>query len=136
MLGGFWLFDGPVTVERVLGWLFAPVAWLIGVEWSEAGRAGWLLGVKLTLTEFVAFIELGDIPAGEMSERTRMLMTYAVCGFANIGSVGITVTGLSVLMPERRQMVLDMVWKALFAGFLATLMSAAIVGVLPSAVFT
>ncbi|WP_122465587.1 NupC/NupG family nucleoside CNT transporter [Brevundimonas lutea] len=135
MLGGFWLFDGPVTVERVLGWLFAPVAWLIGVEWSEAGRAGWLLGVKLTLTEFVAFIELGNIPAGEMSERTRMLMTYAVCGFANIGSVGITVTGLSVLMPERRQMVLDMVWKALFAGFLATLMSAAVVGALPGAVF-
>lgn len=135
MLGGFWLFDGPVTVERVLGWLFAPVAWLIGVEWSEAGRAGWLLGVKLTLTEFVAFIELGKVPAAEMSERTRMLMTYAVCGFANIGSVGITVTGLSVLMPERRQMVLDMVWKALFAGFLATLMSAAVVGALPPAVF-
>ncbi len=72
-----------------------------------AGRAGWLLGVKLTLTEFVAFIELGKIPAGEMSERTRMLMTYALCGFANIGSVGITVTGLSVLMPERREEVLQ-----------------------------
>lgn len=135
MLGGLWLFDGPVTVERVLGWLFTPLAWLIGVEGGEAGRAGWLLGVKLTLTEFVAFIELGNVPAGEMSERTRMLMTYALCGFANIGSVGITVTGLSILMPERRQMVLDLVWKALFAGFLATLMSAAIVGALPPAVF-
>lgn len=135
MLGGFWLFDDHVTVERVLGWLFMPVAWLTGVEWAEAGKAGWLLGVKLTLTEFVAFIRLGEIPAGEISERTRMLMTYALCGFANIGSVGITVTGLSVLMPERREEVLGMVWKALFAGFLATIMTACVVGALPAAVF-
>jgi len=135
MLGGFWLFGDEVTVERLLGWIFMPVAWLTGVEWSEAGKAGWLLGVKLTLTEFVAFIELGKVPAAEMSERTRMLMTYALCGFANIGSVGITVTGLSVLMPERREEVLGMVWKALFAGFLATLMTAAVVGALPSTIY-
>jgi concentrative nucleoside transporter, CNT family len=135
MLGGLWLFDGPVTVERLLGWLFMPIAWLTGVEWSEAGRAGWLLGVKLTLTEFVAFIELGNVPAAEMSERTRMLMTYALCGFANIGSVGITVTGLSVLIPERREEVLGMVWKALFAGFLSTIMTAAVVGAMPAAIF-
>ncbi len=135
MLGGFWLFGDHVTVERLLGWVFMPVAWLTGVEWSEAGRAGWLLGVKLTLTEFVAFIELGKVPVADMSERTRMLMTYALCGFANIGSVGITVTGLSVLVPDRREEVLGMVWKALFAGFLATLMTAAVVGALPAAVF-
>ena len=135
MLGGLWLFDGPVTVERMLGWLFMPLAWLVGVEWSEAGIAGRLLGVKLTLTEFVAFIQLGAVPEGDMSERTRMLMTYALCGFANIGSVGITVTGLSVLIPERRQEVLGMVWKALFAGFLSTLMAAAVVGALPMSVF-
>lgn len=135
MLGGLWLFDGPVTVERMLGWLFMPVAWLMGVDWAEAGKAGWLLGVKLTLTEFVAYIELGKIPVGDMTERTRMLMTYALCGFANIGSVGITVTGLSVLMPERREEVLGLVWKALFAGFLATLMTACVVGALPAAVF-
>ena len=135
MLGGFWLFGDHVTVERLLGWVFMPVAWLTGVEWSEAGKAGWLLGVKLTLTEFVAFIELGKVPVADMSERTRMLMTYALCGFANIGSVGITVTGLSVLMPDRREEVLGMVWKALFAGFLATLMTAAVVGALPAAIF-
>lgn len=135
MLGGFWLFGDHVTVERLLGWVFMPVAWLTGVEWSEAGKAGWLLGVKLTLTEFVAFIELGKVPVADMSERTRMLMTYALCGFANIGSVGITVTGLSVLVPDRREEVLGMVWKALFAGFLATLMTAAVVGALPAAVF-
>jgi CNT family concentrative nucleoside transporter len=135
MIGGFWLFDAPVTVERMLGWLFMPVAWLIGVDWSEAGKAGWLLGVKLTLTEFVAFIELGKVPLGDMSERTRMLLTYALCGFANIGSVGITVTGLSVLIPERREEVLGMVWKALFAGFLTTLMTAAVVGAMPASIF-
>jgi len=135
MMGGLWLFDGPVTVERLLGWVFMPVAWLTGVEWSEAGKAGWLLGVKLTLTEFVAFIELGRIPVGEISDRTRMLMTYALCGFANIGSVGIMVTGLSVLMPHRRQEVLGLIWKALFAGFLATLMAASVVGLMPAAVF-
>lgn len=135
MLGGVVVFDAPLTVERMLGWIFAPVAWLIGVEWKDADVAGWLLGVKLTLTEFVAFIDLGKVPAAEMTERTRMLMTYALCGFANIGSVGITVTGLSVLMPERREEVLGMVWKGLFAGFLATLMTAAIVGAMPSVVF-
>ncbi|MDB5421554.1 MAG: Na+ dependent nucleoside transporter, partial [Brevundimonas sp.] len=73
MIGGIMVFDAPLTLERMLGWIFMPVAWLTGVEWSEAGRAGWLLGVKLTLTEFVAFIELGKVPAAEMSERTRML---------------------------------------------------------------
>lgn len=135
MMGGLWLFDAPVTVERLLGWLFMPLAWLIGVDWAEAGPAGLLLGIKLTLTEFVAFIRLGEVPAGEMSERTRMLLTYALCGFANIGSVGITVTGLSVLIPERREEVLGMVWKALFAGFLATLMTAAVVGTMPASIF-
>ncbi len=135
MLGGLWIGGEPLSVERILGVLFAPVAWLTGVQWSEASQAGWLLGVKLTLTEFVAFIELGKIPAGEMSERTRMLMTYALCGFANIGSVGITVTGLSVLLPERRTEVLGLVWKALLGGFLATLMTACVVGALPGSIF-
>lgn len=134
MLGGFW-WDGPITVERILGVLFAPLAWLIGVPWEEASKAGWLLGVKLVLTEFVAFIELGRTPPAELSERSRMLMTYALCGFANIGSVGITVTGFGVLIPERRSEVIGMVWKAMLAGFLATCLSAAIVGVLPAGIF-
>ena len=135
ILGNFWLFGEPLSAERILGVIFAPVAWLTGVAWADAPEAGRLLGVKLTLTEFVAFIELGAVPEGEISERTRMILTYALCGFANIGSVGITVTGLSILMPERREMVLGLVWKALMAGFMATLMSASIVGALPEAVF-
>ena len=134
MMSGMW-WEGPITVERILGYIFAPLAWMIGVPWEEAGKGGWLLGVKLALTEFVAYIELGKVPEGELSERSRMLMTYALCGFANIASVGITVTGFSVLMPERRSEVIGMIWKALIAGFLATCMSAAIVGVMPSSIF-
>lgn len=135
MIGGIVIFDAPLTLQRALGWLFMPVAWLTGIKWSEAGPAGLLLGVKLTLTEFVAFIDLGKVSPAVMSERTRMIMTYALCGFANIGSVGITVSGLSVLMPERREEVLGLIWKALFAGFLSTLMTAAIVGAMPAAIF-
>lgn len=125
----------PVTIEKILGILFSPLAWVLGIGWDEAPRAGWLLGVKLMLTEFIAFIELGNIPAGEMTERTRMIMTYALCGFANVGSVGITVTGLGILMPERRAEVIGMVWKALLAGFLATCMTAAVVGAIPRELF-
>ncbi|MGV8929039.1 MAG: NupC/NupG family nucleoside CNT transporter [Brevundimonas sp.] len=129
------VFGPEISVEWLLSWVFAPVAWLAGVEWADAREAGLLLGTKLTQTEFKAFIDLGAVPVEAISERTRMLMTYALCGFANIGSVGITVTGLSVLMPERREEVLGLVWKALFAGFLATVMTAAVVGALPASIF-
>ncbi len=134
MLSGFW-WDGAITIERGLGYVFAPLAWLVGVPWSEAQTGGWLLGKKLVLTEFVAFIELGNVPDADLSERSRMLMTYALCGFANIASVGITVTGFSILMPERRAEVMGMVWKALIAGFLATCMTAAVVGCMPPWIF-
>jgi CNT family concentrative nucleoside transporter len=129
------LWGEPVTIERLLGVLFSPLAWSLGISWDEAPKAGWLLGVKLMLTEFIAFIDLGAIPAGEMTERTRMIMTYALCGFANVGSVGITVGGMGVLMPERRGEIIGMVWKALLAGFLATCMTAAVVGAMPRELF-
>lgn len=133
IVGG--IFGPGISVEWFLSWIFAPLAWLTGVAWSDAREAGLLLGTKLTQTEFKAFLDLGALPAGAISERTRMLMTYALCGFANIGSVGITVTGLSVLMPERRTEVLGLVWKALLGGFLATVMTASIVGLMPAALF-
>ncbi|MBC7767787.1 MAG: NupC/NupG family nucleoside CNT transporter [Phycisphaerales bacterium] len=128
--------DGePVTLQRLFGYIFAPVAWLIGAPWSEAHAAGNILGVKLFLTEFIAFIELGAIPADEMSERTRMIMTYAICGFANVASVGIMTGGMTVLMPQRRSEIMSLAWKALLPGFMATLMTAAIVAALPAALF-
>jgi len=125
----------PLSLERGLGLVFAPLAWCLGVPWKEAGAAGSLLGVKLMLTEFTAFIDLAKLGPDVVSDRTRMIMTYALCGFANIASVGINVAGYSVLVPERRKEVMGMIWKAMMAGFLATCMTASVVGVLPSALF-
>ncbi|HEX7947279.1 MAG TPA: nucleoside transporter C-terminal domain-containing protein [Phenylobacterium sp.] len=125
----------PLSVERGLGVVFAPLAWSIGVPWKDASAAGSLLGVKLVLTEFTAFIRLGATPVAALDERTRMIMTYALCGFANIASVGMNVAGYSVLVPERRSEVIGMVWKAMFSGFLATCLTAAVVGLMPDALF-
>ncbi|MFZ5720798.1 MAG: NupC/NupG family nucleoside CNT transporter [Pseudomonadota bacterium] len=136
MLGLFGEVAGaPLSVERGLGVLFAPLAWAIGVPWADAPTAGSLLGVKLVLTEFTAFIQMGAIPADDMEVRSRVLMTYALCGFANIASVGINLAGFSVLAPERRNEIVGMVWKAMMAGFLATCLTASIVGLLPAAMF-
>jgi CNT family concentrative nucleoside transporter len=125
----------PLSVERGLGVIFAPLAWSIGVPWKDAPIAGSLLGVKLVLTEFTAFIKLGGIPVTALDERTRVIMTYALCGFANIASVGMNVAGYSVLVPERRSEVIGMVWKAMFSGFLATCLTAAVVGAMPRELF-
>jgi CNT family concentrative nucleoside transporter len=124
-----------VTLQMLFGYLFAPVAYAIGVPWSETHVAGNILGVKLFLTEFIAFIDLGAIPADAMSERTRMIMTYAICGFANVASVGIMTGGMTALMPQRRSEILSLAWRALLPGFMATLMTAAIVAALPMAIF-
>jgi concentrative nucleoside transporter, CNT family len=125
----------PLTLQRIFGFLFSPLAWIIGIPASEMQAAGGLFGSKLFLTEFVAFIELGAIPTDAMSERSRMIMTYALCGFANVGSVGIMTGGMTVLMPERRGEILSLAWKALTPGFLATCLSATIVAALPMGVF-
>jgi CNT family concentrative nucleoside transporter len=126
---------GPVTIERILGYVFAPVAWALGIDWREALKGGELLGTKLVLTEFTAFIRLGAIPVEELSERTRIIMTYALCGFANVASIGINVAGYSVLVPERRAEVISLATKAMLCGFFATCMSAAVVGAMPDALF-
>ncbi|HEV7157910.1 MAG TPA: nucleoside transporter C-terminal domain-containing protein [Caulobacteraceae bacterium] len=125
----------PLSIERGLGLIFSPLAWAIGAPISEARTAGGLLGVKLVLTEFTAFIDLAKLAPGALSERTRVLMTYALCGFANIGSVGINVAGYSILVPERRGEVMAMVWKAGLTGFLATCLTAAVVGTMPAAIY-
>jgi CNT family concentrative nucleoside transporter len=125
----------PVSIARGLGLLFAPLAWSLGVPWAEARTAGSLLGVKLVLTEFSAFIQLAKIGHETLSERSRIIMTYALCGFANIASVGINVAGYGVLAPRRRDEVIALVWKALLAGFLATCMTASIIGALPAGLF-
>lgn len=132
VLGVFPPVDGaPLTVQRIFGYVFAPVAYGIGLPWSEAQAGGAILGTKLFLTEFIAFIDLGAIPAEQMSERSRMIMTYAICGFANVASIGIMTGGMTVLMPERRTEIYALAGRALLPGFLATLMTAAIVAAMP-----
>jgi CNT family concentrative nucleoside transporter len=135
MLGALPQVGGaPISVERVLGYVFAPIAWCLGIQPSEILPAGQLLGTKMMLTEFTAFIKLGAIPAAELTERTRIIMTYALCGFANVASVGINLAGFSVLLPERRDEIIHMVGKAMLAGFFATCLSAAIVGAIPASI--
>lgn len=124
------VYGAPVTLQRLLGYLMAPLAWLIGIPWSEATDAGQLMGIKTVLTEFLAYIELGQLPAGTLSDRSMMIMTYALCGFANFVSLGIMVTGLAVMAPGRRDEILDLGMKSLIAGTIATSTTACIVGLI------
>jgi CNT family concentrative nucleoside transporter len=121
-------FGAPVSVERLLGYAMAPLVWLIGIPWSEALQAGQLMGVKTVLTELIAYIQLGQLPADALSSRSAVIMTYALCGFASFMSVGIMVTGLVVMVPERREEIVSLGVKSLVAGTLVTSTTACIVG--------
>ena len=125
----------PLSIERILGWVFFPLMYLIGVPLDEAAQAGSLMGVKTVLTEFVAFIQLAEVPEGAMTDRTRIITAHAICGFANFGSMGILIGGLTIIEPERRSTFLDLAWKTLIAGTLATCLSGAVVGALPAELF-
>lgn len=117
-----------LTLQGILGWLCAPIAFLLGIPWSEAVAAGSLIGQKIVLNEFLAYLDLARLPSEAMSPRSRLIMTYALCGFANLGSLGIMVGGLTAMVPERRDDIVAMAPKSLLVGLLATLLSAAIVG--------
>ena len=119
-----------LTLERVAGWMFAPIAWLVGVPWNEARTVGSLLGTKSVLNELLAYRQLAALPPGALSERSRLLATYALCGFANFGSVGILVAGLATMAPSRRTEIAKLGIPALVGGTLATCGTAAIVGLL------
>jgi CNT family concentrative nucleoside transporter len=122
--------DKPVTLQRMLGTLLAPLAWSIGVPWSEAPAAGALLGTKTILNEFIAYLDLAHLPDGTLSLRSRMIMTYALCGFANFGSLGILIGGMATMVPQRRDEIVALGLKSIVAGMLATCMSGAVVGML------
>jgi CNT family concentrative nucleoside transporter len=129
------VFGAPLSVERALGWLFAPLVWLAGVPWSEAAPAGTVMGFKTALNEIFAYDALANL-SDEMSPRTRLIMTYAACGFANFSSVGILVGGLIAVAPSRREDILNLAPRALISGTLATLMTGAVIGALPMALFS
>jgi CNT family concentrative nucleoside transporter len=123
--------DGTaLTLQRLLGWLFAPLAWAIGIPWHESAVAGSLLGTKTILNELVAYLDLSALGAEDLSERSRLIMTYALCGFANLGSLGIMLGGLGAMAPERREEIVSLGFKSILSGTMATCMTGAVVGLL------
>jgi concentrative nucleoside transporter, CNT family len=119
-----------LSVQGILGVLMAPFAWLVGVPASEAQVAGQLIGTKTVLNEYLAYVNLTQLAPGALSERSRVLMTYALCGFANFGSLGIMIGGLGTLCPERRGDIIQLGYRCLIGGTLCTLSGAAVIGVL------
>ena len=125
---GSWFGYGDLSFQQLLGFVFAPIMFLIGVPWEDAGMAGGLFGTKIVLNEFVAFIELGQLDAGAISERTRAIITFALCGFANFSSIAIQMAVTGGLAPNQRPVIAKLGVRALIAGSLANLMSAALAG--------
>ena len=131
ILGIFPDFNGSaITIERILGYIFAPLAWFMGIPWEESLMAGQLLGVKTALNEFVAYLYLSDSETYNLSEKSRLIMLYALCGFANFSSVGILLSGMSAMVPERRDDLISVTGKALWAALLASCMTGFIVGII------
>jgi CNT family concentrative nucleoside transporter len=122
--------EQPLTLQRLLGWLMAPLVWLIGIPWQEAQAAGALMGVKTALNEFLAYLQMAELDADQLSDRSRLIMTYALCGFANFGSLGIMIGGLAGMAPERRAEIVGLGTKSIISGTLATLMTGALIGIL------
>ena len=124
------IFGAPLTLQRALGWIMAPVCWLLGIPWSQAVTAGGLMGIKTILNELVAYLQLAALPPDALDPRSRLIMLYAMCGFANFGSLGIMIAGLSTMCPQKRNEVISLGPKSIVSGTLTTCLLGAIVGVL------
>jgi len=122
-------FGFELSIEIILGYIFAPIAWLMGIPWNEATIAGELLGIKTTLNEFVAYPGLAAIQNGELSERSKLITFYSLCGFANLSSVGILISGITAMAPERKDDLIKVSFKALVGATLASCMTGLIVGI-------
>ena len=120
----------PLTLQRLLGWVMAPVVWLMGVPWAEAPQAGSLMGIKTVLNEFLAYLEMAKMGPEVLSDRTRMIMAYAMSGFANFGSLGIMIGGLVAMAPERRGEIVRLAPMTMVSGTLATCLTGAMAGIL------
>ena len=125
-LGGYFGID--LSIELLLGYLFAPITWLMGVPWNEALIAGELLGLKTTLNEFVAYPALANLEPGALSDRSKLITFYSLCGFANFSSVGILISGIGAMVPERKDDLINVSFKALVAATLASCMTGLVVG--------
>ena len=126
MPGLWWL---PASLQQIFAWLFAPVAWLLGVAWNDCATIGNLLGTRLVLNEFVAFLQLGPLKA-QLDPRSFTIATYALCGFANFSSIAIQIGGIGALAPSRKSDLARLGLKAVAVGSMANFMSACIAGML------
>ncbi len=120
----------PWSLQQMLGMLMTPLAWMAGIPWSEAANAGSLLGTKIVLNELIAYLDLAALAPEALSPRSRLIMTYALCGFANLGSMGIMIGGLTAMVPERRREILELGPRTLISGSLATLSCGCLIGML------
>ena len=120
----------PLTLQKIAGIVFAPVAWLIGIPWGEAMAAGSLLGVKTMVNEFVAYLQMTQLNPGTLNEKSLIVMSYALCGFANPGSLGIMIGGMGAMAPQRRREIVSLGFRSLLAGTLATCMTGAVAALL------
>jgi CNT family concentrative nucleoside transporter len=119
----------PITLQRILGLMMAPVAWLMGVPWNETLTAGALLGTKTILNEFIAYMDLSQLPKGALSPQSTLIMIYAMCGFANPGSLGIMIGGMGTMAPDRRNEIVELGLRSVIAGTISTCMTGAVVGI-------
>jgi len=123
-------FGRPITFQRLMGYVMAPVTWVMGIPWSEALITGELMGTKTVLNELLAYLKLASLPEGTLSERSRLIIIYAMCGFANFGSLGIMIGGLGAMAKERRDEIVGLGIKSIVAGTIATCMTGALVGMI------
>ena len=120
----------PLSLQRILGLIMAPVVWLMGVPWKEAPIAGALMGTKTVLNEFLAYLDMSRLPQGTLNPKSLIIMTYAMCGFANPGSLGIMIGGMGTMAPEKRDEIVSLGFRSIIAGTLATCMTGAVVGII------
>jgi len=131
ILGLFPDFGGrPVSLQRVLGLVMAPVVWLMGIPWAEAPIAGALMGTKTILNEFLAYLDMSRLAPGALNPKSMVIMTYAMCGFANPGSLGIMIGGMGTMAPEKQDEIVSLGFRSIIAGTLATCMTGAVVGII------
>jgi CNT family concentrative nucleoside transporter len=125
-----------VTLQLILGCVMSPVVWLMGIPWDEAFTAGSLMGTKTILNEFIAYIDMSRLEEGALSPKSLMIMTYAMCGFANPGSLGIMIGGMGTMVPQRRNEIVSLGFRSIIAGTLSTCMTGAVVGIIQINNFT
>jgi CNT family concentrative nucleoside transporter len=128
-LGYFFMTaSGPLTLQMIFGWFMSPLVWLMGIPWGEAHTAGSLMGVKTALNELIAYIQMSQLPESALSPKSRLIMTYAMCGFANFGSLGIMIGGMGAMAPERKEVIVALGMKSIVSGTLSTMMTGAVAG--------